>query len=171
MAEGYEYDTYRDSVSGKLCPVYYKDIHYAYLSLDGVGMEYYGGCSLTLKTELISKRASVFEENGFHFLEKHQVVGSEKIPHGYRATWENRSKLALAKLHYKLSDSTLPSEFPLLLLNGEDCIEVHIYGQIHLKAVEEVSLGVLNNPQKVLLETYRNKLEGIGVNLKQSEVA
>ena len=43
-------------------------IRFAALSLDGVGLENYGDCSMTLKDSIIAHRATVFDENSVIFI-------------------------------------------------------------------------------------------------------
>lgn len=134
------WDRGRTSIDAALFPNYHEEIVFAALSLNGRGMSCYGDYTIVLKNELIENRATVFEENPFIFFDTHRVVTGSSIPLGFRAVWAERDKLAKAKLHSKLDIYTSEKDFPGLLLNdnGEksDFIEVHIYGQIHRRAIE-----------------------------------
>jgi hypothetical protein len=104
------------------------------------GSSSYGGYAIVMKDAAISKRASVFEENTLVFARRFKIVAGGPIPLGYRATWEERNKLALAKLHSQFSHETDPD---ILLKEGggtdkDDFIEVHIYGPLHRRAIEVV---------------------------------
>jgi hypothetical protein len=66
------------------------------------------------------------------------------MPYGYRATWANRGKLAIAKLTDKINAGTHSCDFPILLLRNtgvpekEEFVEVHIYGPITIRTFKEV---------------------------------
>lgn len=146
---GEKWDTLRGVADEALFSGYKEHIRFAALSLDGSGLMNYGKCFIILRTEMIAHRASVFEENSVLFME-HQDIGmkdAHKLPHGYRATWENRGKLCIAKLAAKIDGTTLPDAYSGLLLQQgrtseeDDFVEVHIWGPMTIRTVEEVSLN------------------------------
>src|SRR5271165_2963285 len=47
-----------------------REIHFAALSLDDLGLTNYGDCSITLRTEMIAHRTTIFEENMLIFFKK-----------------------------------------------------------------------------------------------------
>jgi hypothetical protein len=66
------------------------------------------------------------------------------VPPGYRAPWERRDELAMAKLHDQIDSATPSENYPSILLRqgtstgDADFIEVHIYGPLHRAAIERV---------------------------------
>src|SRR6202000_1371131 len=107
------------------------------LSLDGVGCTWYGEYTMILRDEDISERTAVFEENPFFFFPRLKVFTGQPTPPGYRASWDRRHILAVAKLHHKIDVTTLDEEFAKILLdldaNGGsgDFIEAHFFGPLH----------------------------------------
>jgi hypothetical protein len=136
----------------------------------------YGKCFIILRTEMIAHRASVFEENSVLFM-KHQGIAMEdahELPRGYRATWENRGQLCVAKLAAKIDGATLPDAYSGLLLQQgktseeDDFVEVHIWGPMTIRTVEEVTL----NPREkraaraITSRATRERLAKFGVIIK-----
>lgn len=107
---GDKWDILRRVADAALFPGYEKHIRFAALSLDGVGLDEFGECSLVLREDMIAHRASAFEANSASFVERHH----HPVQPGFRSTWEERSKLCTAK-HAKelppgLPDSELPAK-------------------------------------------------------------
>jgi hypothetical protein len=105
----------------------------------------WGEYQITFKDTHITHRTTLFDENSILFCKRHRVVAGDPCPVGFRANWEDRGKLALAKLHSKLTADTTPSDYPGILLSqgtstgDADFIEAHIYGELHRSAIERVS--------------------------------
>ena len=80
----------------------------------------------------------------FYFVDRHKVLANQTAPAGYRASWQNRGRLAKAKLHAKIRQDTPASEFGSILMSKDDqgghddYIEVHIYGGFNRNAIERV---------------------------------
>ncbi|MEL0658163.1 hypothetical protein V6255_03330 [Psychromonas arctica] len=145
LAENNEFDPKREAVESLLHPFYYKDVHYAALSLDSVGIKYYGDVHIQFKDNLIKHRTSFFEENPFNFVKKHKIIVGENIPGGYSATWEEKWKLALCKSHANLtSDLKSNDDFKNILVveceKNPDFIEAHIFGTIHVACINKVTM-------------------------------
>jgi hypothetical protein len=126
-----------------LFPEYSKKIVFAALSLDQRGDPYYGDFSITIRSDSIASRATVFHENSYWFLESRGIKAVGEVPAGYRTTWDDRGKLAVAKLSSKIAKGLKDNEFPALLLHPSssgnddgDFIEVHIYEGILGAAIE-----------------------------------
>ncbi len=119
-------------------PHYAKEIRFAALSLDGVGVTDYGSCSMVLRNLAISERATVFEENSLEFCRSRELGVGRSVPPGYRAVWEERDLLVCAKLVGRLSPSTTDDSFPGILKSGKDFVEVHIYGSLHRGSIERI---------------------------------
>jgi hypothetical protein len=138
------WDQQRTSAENTVNPIYYEQLNFAALSLDRTGLTHYGQYCVSLKDGLIGHRSSVFEENPFIFCQRHNIISGRPAPLGYRASWAERAHLAVAKLGSKINAGTLPSSFPEVLMeprrNDPDCdfIEAHIFGPIHVAAIEHV---------------------------------
>ncbi len=129
-------------------PVYKKEMRFAALTLDGIGLSNYGSCSIVFRDEMISHRASVFEENSALFIEHLGLKISREInlPKGHRATWGERAKLCVAKLYRKIDFATRSDEYSGLLLRqgatpeDDEFIEVHIWGPMTVLTMERVNV-------------------------------
>lgn len=139
------FDKTRTQFENALFPNFYKDILFAALTLDGRWHEWFGKHALILKDQMISHRATVFEENPFVFANRHSIKLTENFPEGYRCTWERRGELAIAKLYQKLDKSTKFEEYANVILpdDGEnaekDYIEVHIFGSFNRNAIQKIA--------------------------------
>jgi hypothetical protein len=163
------FDKARLAVDASIFPFYSRYIRFAALSLDGLGPMAYGPCSIVLKEAIIGKRATLFEENTLVFCRRHNLVVGTPIPRGYRATWSDRHRLGVAKLHQLLTPSMTAKDFPRLVLGQDaltdktDFIEVHIYGSLNRHAIEVV---VGPKPQseedRVIVSSIERKLKEVG---------
>jgi hypothetical protein len=169
VPEDNEWDKGRESVDALVFPHYHKDIRFAALSLNDQGMSGYGALTVVLKDVAIRNRATVFEQNTMTFCKERGVVAGGTVPRGYRAVWAERGDLAAAKLHERLSATTTDEEFPGVLLpvsgaRDGDCIEAHVYGPLHRRAIAKVTgKEPKNTPDKVLMKSVRAKLLAIDV--------
>ncbi|HEY6874382.1 MAG TPA: hypothetical protein VI298_16775 [Geobacteraceae bacterium] len=164
----------RPAVESTLFPHYFQEINVACLTLKNTGLTNYGAYSIILKDIMISNRASVFEENPFHFMEKHRIIAGQQIPPGYRASWNERNKFAMAKLHSKINKNTTDDEFAEIVMRPgtsnalDDFIEVHIYGPIHPTSFERI---VGPKPVKkidlVLWKSLKTKCNNFGITLEE----
>jgi hypothetical protein len=170
-----EFDRARRAVDATFFPSYEREIRFAALTLDERGPEAYGDCSIVLKDVSVANRASVCEENTLVFCRQHKVVAGEPPPLGYRATWNERSRLAGAKLHSQLSQGMMDKDFPGILLrqghrtDDVEFIEVHIYGSLNRESIEcmWIAKRVLQVPEeKLLAESIKRKLERVGAKVE-----
>lgn len=162
LPESNEWDSLRQSVDALVFPYYFKEIRFGALTLDGRGVAKYGGLSMLLRDAAIRNRATVFEENTVTFVNK-RVHRGDAIPTGYRAVWDSRDRLAAAKIGPKIVSSTTKEEFPALLLDGDDFIEVHIFGPIHRKAIEKLTgKRPRQRTDRVLLKSIERKVKELG---------
>lgn len=142
--ENNDWDAGRMAAESTVNPNYNEKINYSALSLDGLGVSWWGEYSIILRSAHLAQRTSVFEENPFLFCERHKITAGKRAPLGFRASWPRRQDLAMAKLADKLSAKTAPSEFPTILLNqgtsrgNADFVECHIFGPIHRSSIEKV---------------------------------
>lgn len=172
IPEDNEWDRAREALESAVFPHYHREISYGVLSLDGVGQTAYGPVSIALKESSISDRASVFDEPLFPFFRSRKILAGQAPPLGHRATWEHRGRLAAAKLHSALDQGTKPSEYQDILLSPQsdpegDCIEAHIYGPIHRRAISGVIAKIpTRRADKAILESVKRKLQEIGVKVR-----
>jgi hypothetical protein len=161
-------DHIRLAVEAKLYGSNGDKIIYAALSPDGTGLKSYGDCVVTLREVAIAHRASLLEENSYHFMENHDVgVMKKSLPLGYRSVWEERIKLGVAKLASGLHPGISNQEVNKLILKSEgdrateEFIEVHIWERFDNRAISKI---VGPNPSKAkkskgLLSAYRGRGE------------
>ena len=141
----------REMVGARLFPAYNDHIHYAALSPDGRGLSSYG--SVAVRWEVtpvyLGRRATLLEDNSFIFYDRFSLgQRGATVPPGYRAIWEDRMKLAAAKIAPRLTTATGESRLPGLLLqpgrtrNDDDFIEVAIYadGGLDTQDVDRVTV-------------------------------
>jgi hypothetical protein len=127
----------RELVGQRLYPNYSQHIQYAALSPDGYGLEKsYGPVAVRWQVtrEYLQRRASLLEENSYSFFGKHSLGALRTVvPSGYQAVWEDRAKLAAAKLVGNLTPATGIGDLPTLLLkqganrSADEFIEIAIY--------------------------------------------
>ena len=156
---------------------HYKDaIRFAALSLNGKGVTHYGRCSVVLTDASVRRRATVFEKNSVDFCREHglgfgNLNSSARIPAGYRAIWEERGKLAAAKVQSIITSATSEQGFPRVLLDDDlpDFVEVHIYGPLHRRAIESINISGGGHPsdEALMLEIERRSAEA-GVSVGRS---
>lgn len=136
------YDQGRPAVEGLLFPHYAEKISYGALSLDGRAPDY-GPCRFRLRKEELSRRMTLFESNSFVFVREKRVPAVGPLPSGYRATWDDRGRLATIKHAKDLHRGISAAAFPGILVRGAGretgFIEVHVYGRIPLEAVERLT--------------------------------
>lgn len=160
----------RLSIESKLFGGYGGEIRYGALSLDGSGLKSYGAFTLKLRDVAIADRTTLLEVNSFDFVERYGIRPRVKLPSGYRATWEDRHRLVVAKLADRISPGTSGSEFSTMLLRGEgdratdDFIEAHIFGAFDINAVESVSGNSSTGPKdvRVLASIVKAHLQRLG---------
>jgi hypothetical protein len=167
------FDRHRESVDSNLFPIYKDHIRFAALSLDGKGVDSYGGFSVVLRSNTIESRATVYEENTFLFFERHGIGATQQPPLGYRTVWAERDKLAAAKLHHEFQPSTRESQFPGILLKStgdtktDDFVEVHIYGPVNRRSIDRViGKRPRRRPDQVMLADLRRKLKIDGATIR-----
>jgi hypothetical protein len=149
-------------------------VRFAALSLDGVGLDNYGECSLVLRDEMIAHRATAFEENSVKFMERHEVRISDanNLPRGYRARWNERHKLCTSKLAASVEATIIPSGFPELLLkqgktsDDDQFVEVHVWGSMSLRTIERVIVRRKKHLRKSILNALEERLGKYNVPLQ-----
>jgi len=128
----------RSMVNERIYPGYGRHLQYGLLSPDGSGLTNYGPIAVSwgVDPHYLLTRATLLEENEFRFFEAHGL-GTLKtpVPPGFRAIWEDRAKLVVAKLASALDSSTSKASLTsLLMTRGADrwsdvFVEVVIYAE------------------------------------------
>lgn len=163
-------DFARRGVSATLFGSYADRIIYAALSLDGLGLTSYGAYAIKLRDVAVKTRATILENNSFHFRKRHNIQPGDQPPLGYIATWDNKAKLAVAKTAEYITANTREEDFPRLLLSSSDdrekdeFMEVQIYGTFDLNAVESVKgqSKVSSRDERDLLRMVKEHLKNSG---------
>jgi len=167
LPHGNQWDLLRAIADEALFPGYKREIQFAALSLDGVGLSNYGECSFVLRDDMIAHRASAFEANSALLMKRKKY----ELPPGFRATWEERAKLCVAKLAEKINSGAPESQFVGLLLQAgptsqdDSFIEVHVWGPMSLWTVERVVLSA--SGRKSFRKALRDRLKAVGVVLEE----
>ena len=168
---GEEWDRMRTTADAALFTNYQEELRFAALTLNDEGLFNYGRCSWVLRTEMIAHRTSVMDENSTAFYHRHKK--KKQMPLGYRATWEERAKLGIAKLGAQVDTATTAAEYSALLLqqgrdSGEDqFIEAQIYGPLTIRTIAHVTLTPrATRAERVMAKDLQDKLKGFGVTYK-----
>lgn len=175
LPEDNKWDSIRSLVDSALFPHYKDEIRFGSLSLDGAGLTRFGPCVMVLKTELIEYRASFYEENSILFFARQgiRIVDAADLPKGYRSTWSERHRHAVAKLSRRIDASTSATDFPSLLLREDpagaqtDFIEAHLYGPMTIRTIERLGVKAkLSRAERRMLAGLRERLANFGVTLE-----
>lgn len=141
-----KWDALRRGTDEALFPGQKEKIRFAALTLEPVGVINYGACQMTLRTPMIEHRASVFEENTAVFMENHKVLVKDAPASavGFRASWDDRAKVCVAKLADEITPTTTPGMHSGILVHqgatsAEDrFVEVHVWGPMTIRSFEHV---------------------------------
>jgi len=158
-----------------LFPHYRDKMRFAALSLNGRGVTRYGECNLALREAHIQDRATVLEENSLYFCSRWDLgVKSFTMPLGFRAPWNRRDQLAVAKLEPQLQVGMSSDSFAGVLVRAgasseeDDFVEVHVYGPLHRRSVSR--LAIKKPQQKVdraILRHIEAALNSIGATVEE----
>ena len=127
---------------------------------------------LILDEKMIGHRATVFEENSVVFMRHHKILvfESDKLPKGYRATWESRGKLGVAKLADKINIDTKSDEYVNIIMNDgavpedDEFIEVHIFGPMSIRTVKRVlAKSPRKNSSRIILKALKESLKKMNI--------
>ena len=163
-------DIERLTIESMIFGDYGKNIRYAALSVDGAGLKSYGAYTIILKEVAIENRATLLEDNSYHFIKKHDLQLGNAFPLGYRCTWQKRNQLAVAKLEEHITANTSEKEYVKILLSGngkretDEFIEVHIYGPFDNKAIANVKgkTSFARKDEKAMLAVVKEYLAKAG---------
>lgn len=140
-----EFDRDRVIADAVMFGSYHQQIRFAALSLTDTGLGSYGAYSMKLRDIAVARRSSLLEENSFSFIKHHSLTIKTPLPPGFRSTWQERGKLAVAKLADFVEPGMNEAGFQGLLIadtgdrETDRFIEVHIFGTFDREAVETVS--------------------------------
>lgn len=168
-----EWDINRPRNDSSVNPYFHEDITCAALSLTDEGVSWYGEYDISLKSEYIDIRTTVFEENPFGFNKKPRAT-KDPPPPGHRAKWDERAKLAVSKLEERICADTCPTTFPAILLDPDhskgdsDFIEVHIYGPVDPRAIAKVYAHPDADPASAAIwKVLKDKLLADGIAIRE----
>jgi len=173
-----KWDKFRGAVDEKVFPNYKEHIRFALLTPNGMGLNYYGDCSFVLREDMIAHRSSAFEENTMVFMEKHEIQVMAVLPTGYRSSWDDRGKLAVAKLYKRLTPGMKEKGVAALLITPktrqttDDFIEIHVYGSISIRTVSYVTIHKQTSEQKkrrayqLRLKAMKERLAALNIQCK-----
>ncbi len=171
LQQGEEFDSLRQAADSIFFTGFREEIRFAALSLNSNGLSNYGDCSWVLRENMIAHRASVFEDNTTLYYMNNNIKGAKDVPKGYRATWNERAKLCVAKLAPKIDTTTNSVEYSDILLHQgatskeDDFVEVHIFGPMTIRTIEEVTFTskIKNKAEQVKIKGIKEKLGKYGV--------
>jgi hypothetical protein len=175
IPEGQNWDVFRSNADDSFFPGYREHVRFAALSVDGIGLPSYGECSIVFRESFVSHRATVFEENTALFLKHKKILMSEAddLPKGYRAPWDARAKLCVAKLHVNIDSGTPPGKYSQILMRpgattaDDDFVEVHIYGPMTSRTMEQVTImRRKRTPNRGMIEALTEGFTKAGVNVE-----
>jgi hypothetical protein len=166
-----EWDPLRRMADAALFPGYEKQIRFAALSLDGMGIHTYGECFLVCKDAMIGHRASVFESNSAMFVANLPIASGqiESAVRGRRSTYGDRAVLCVAKLADRLADDTDATNFSAVLMKQgstpaeDDFVEVNIYGPMTIRTIDKVIIHGARARRKAYVKSLRDRLAKLGV--------
>jgi hypothetical protein len=138
-------DRHRCAVGGLLFGSYANRIVYGTLSLTKDGLSTYGDVHCRLRSVTIEKRTSFLEVNSYKFVKDHCIKPGDKLPVGYRACWNHRHRLVLAKLANSLSKGQTETDWQTILIQSDgqnrendEFVEAHIYEGFDKNAIESL---------------------------------
>ena len=169
-AEVTDVETHRQVTDARMFPNYHKDVCFAGLSLDGRGVVSYGACSLVLKSNVIAHRATVFWENTVDFCNRECPDQKKPIPPGYRATWPRRALLASVKAEPRLDPRPTLAQFPRILMDGDQFVEVHVFGPFTRESFDRLLIAKpATKIDRVMVAAIRDVIRKDGLAIKVEE--
>jgi hypothetical protein len=152
---GPDWDRLRRVAEAAAFSTYAEELHFAALTVDDHGLSSYGHAALFLREDCIAHRASIFDDNIVLWMMRQGAAWD--VPPGFRAPWEGRAELGVAKL---ADEVTADADVSRLVLNAgvstseDSMLEVHIYGPITIRTVASVGIQA-----KWVSEQFRRELD------------
>jgi hypothetical protein len=173
LPESNDFDRERAGVDATFFPLYHDRIRFAALSIDGKGSTAYGCGCLVLKEMSISERATVFIENTIAFVRRTKHPAGQPPPQGLTAVWPDRAKLGIAKLADHVYAGMSAEDLATLVLrqtgttDGDDFLEVHVFGPIHRSSVSRVGGKIpRQRADRVMVLQLQRDLQAAGVRIE-----
>jgi hypothetical protein len=142
----------RLKVNETVYPGYGRNLQYALLSPDGSGLVNYGEIAVSWQVtpDYLGSRATLLEENEFAFFDRHSLgARGAVVPSGYRAIWQDRAQLVVAKLAADINSATRESDLAALILAPgankmqDRFVEVVIYGEQGIDGRDIVQVALM----------------------------
>ena len=130
-------------------------LHCFALTIDGGALKSYGngGVAIYMADSLyLQRHASLLEKNSYHFFEAFGLGSPKAVePEGYRARWQDRTWIAVAKLGSALNTNSTVADIGRLLLKAgattdqDDFIEALVYEErgMPIEHVKRVKLWAI----------------------------
>jgi hypothetical protein len=160
----------RAVVDAVLFPGNGQDLRFAALSLGDRGIRRYGPVWVGLKDKYISHRTTVTESSSFKMVSGQLLT--EEFPRGYISTWDDRHKLAVAKLAHTITADTDAHDFEHLLLaqgeNDDEFMEVQIAGPFNKRAFRSVAVhsGEFNGRSRTMMHVLQDLCKRNGIEFR-----
>ena len=165
---GEKWDALRTAADAALFTNYHDELRFAALTLDEQGLSNYGACSWLLRVEMIAHRTSVMDENSTMFVKHHDLKlgDADQVPPGYRAVWDERGKLAVAKLGDRIDATTTAAEYSATLLRqgsgsaDDEFIEAQVYGPLTIRTIEHLTINPrASKAERAVAKALKEKLK------------
>lgn len=161
-------DKKRGKIDSNFFGFYHRDIIFAALSLNSIGLNSYGDCVVILNEDSIKLRTSTLEENTYDFIKTHKLdLETIFIPPGYRSIWNDKLKLAVSKCFSKIVQTSSEEDFVKFVLfsNGnrseDKFIELHIYKELTLFSIKEIIIPNFKDSSNIIFaKAIEEKLPG-----------
>lgn len=147
--------------------VHLDKLHYACLSLDGLGLSSYGDCLVVLANHMVGHRTTCFEGNSAVIYAKDHDFS------GYlRCDWANRHVIATAVFAHRIDHGTEVSDFPSLLVEvagraaDDSFIEAHVFGPMTARTFQSVRIDASKHRRRrdtVLRKAIEEKMTGVHI--------
>ncbi len=170
----FEKDRFRCMAEANFYGIDGRNIVYAALALDDVGVASYGDLSVVLRTKRIENRTTFFEKDTLYFFRELTRKGwlvEEMIPAGYCGTWNERSKIAVIKHGAQVEPSHQIADLAALILksNGDgtndEFIELHIFNAVKPAAFEKVVFykKSVKTYNQIQFKIFKSELAGLNI--------
>jgi len=167
-----EFNDARVAFEHNVNPNFSKEINFCYLDTGTQNLTEYGPYKVKFHSKAVGHRVAFLETNAYYFCRQHKVVVPSDIPAGRRATWNDRGLLVEAKLGGVLRQGMSDADLGKLLLRERfqedpaDFIEAHVYGALHLSAIETISGPPPSADDEAMWQSVRAKLRTVGAKLE-----
>lgn len=152
---GPDWDRLRRIAESAAFSTYAEEIQFAALTIDDRWLSSYGDAALFLREDCIAHRTSVFEDNIVLWMQARGPMWD--VPPGYRAPWETRAALGVAKL---ADEVTQDADLGQLVLRAgtttsdDSVLEVHVYGSLTARSIASIDVRASR-----LSEQFRQELD------------